>query len=426
MTNLLHKVRSSDFLKNSLTLSGGVALAQVLPFLFYPVLGRIFTTEQFGLLANLTAITSVLAVLGSGKYESAVLIARDKREAAALAILSVLLGFATMTVAWVLLRFVLLQPLSDMLHEPDFGQWVFVCPLAGISIIVFNVYNEWCVREKYFRPLSVNKIVNATAITLSKTFLGFAQICAQGLVVGDFVGRVISAVGCVVRAWLKDGQTFARTCWGDVVACAKKFKDFPRFTMPGQLLNTVGQALPVWFITAFFDKTEAGLFSMAMTIFAIPISIISTALRDVYRQRANEEYLREGNCLKSFDKLLRMLLVAGVGALVVFVWFLPVLMKLFLGPQWEVAGQYAQILAPAMVLSFVSGPLSGLFVVAEKLRPFFYWQVLYAVGTLVSVVVGCWTIGSITGTLVLFAAVRCVVYAVSIVMTRRYARGSRS
>lgn len=33
MTNLLHKVRSSDFLKNSLTLSGGVALAQVLPFL---------------------------------------------------------------------------------------------------------------------------------------------------------------------------------------------------------------------------------------------------------------------------------------------------------------------------------------------------------------------------------------------------------
>ena len=164
---LLKKIGSSDFIKNSLTLSGGVALAQVLPFLFYPVLGRIFTAEEFGLLAVLTSITSVLAVVGSGKYESGILVAGDKNEAANLALFAVVMGLATMAVSWVLMQFVLIRPLTAWLDEPQLEHWIFVCPLAAFFIIVFNVYNEWCVRESYFKALSVNKIVNSAAITLS-------------------------------------------------------------------------------------------------------------------------------------------------------------------------------------------------------------------------------------------------------------------
>lgn len=423
---LLKKIGSSDFIKNSLTLSGGVALAQVLPFLFYPVLGRIFTAEEFGLLAVLTSITSVLAVVGSGKYESGILVAGDKNEAANLALFAVVMGLATMAVSWVLMQFVLIRPLTAWLDEPQLGHWIFVCPLAAFFIIVFNVYNEWCVRESYFKALSVNKIVNSAAITLSKTLLGFVKICSQGLVVGDLVGRAISAVGCVVRALYHDGNTFRQTRWAEMRRCAVKFKEFPKYTMPGQLLNTIGQAIPILLITAFFSKDEVGQFSMAMTIFAIPINVISTALRDVYRQRANEEYRQRGECLASFDRLLKLLLLLGGAGLLLFVWFLPWLTQLFLGAQWLPAGQYAQILAPAMVLSLVAGPLSGIFIVTEKLRAFFYWQVIYVVTTLVSVLVGGWLLGTMEATLILFAVLRGVAYLISILMTRRYAKGIRT
>ncbi len=423
---LLKKIGSSDFIKNSLTLSGGVALAQVLPFLFYPVLGRIFTAEEFGLLAVLTSITSVLAVVGSGKYESGILVAGDKNEAANLALFAVVMGLATMAVSWVLMQFVLIRPLTAWLDEPQLEHWIFVCPLAAFFIIVFNVYNEWCVRESYFKALSVNKIVNSAAITLSKTLLGFVKICSQGLVVGDLVGRAISAAGCVVRALYHDGNTFRQTRWAEMRRCAVKFKEFPKYTMPGQLLNTIGQAIPILLITAFFSKDEVGQFSMAMTIFAIPINVISTALRDVYRQRANEEYRQRGECLASFDRLLKLLLLLGGAGLLLFVWFLPWLTQLFLGAQWLPAGQYAQILAPAMVLSLVAGPLSGIFIVTEKLRAFFYWQVIYVVTTLVSVLVGGWLLGTMEATLILFAVLRGVAYLISILMTRRYAKGIRT
>ncbi len=421
---LREKFGSSEFIKNSLTLSGGVAIAQVLPFLFYPVLGRIFTPAEFGLLAVITSIVSVLSVVGSGKYEGGILVAEDKKEAAHLAALSVLVGFVFMAVLWPIVQLLFGHKLATWMNEPELTRWLYVCPISAFSIIVFNVYNEWCVREKYFKALSVNKMVNSGATTLGKVFLGFVKLVSQGLVIGDMVGRIISAVGCAVRAFIKDGATFRQVRMHGVVQSAVKYKEFPLYNMPGRLLNTLGQSMPILLLTAFFSADEAGLFSMATMVFVLPVSVIGNTLGDVYRQRANEEYKAIGQCIKSFDKLLKLTSLMGFGALLLFVWILPWLMRVILGADWYVAGQYAQILAPMMVLSFIANPLSGLFIVADKLRQLFYWQLLYVVGSTLPLWLGHKLFGTIEATLIVYAVIMGVVYLTSIVMTRRFAKGA--
>ena len=133
------KLKGSEFIKNSLTLSGGVAIAQVLPFLFYPVLGRIFTPAEFGLLAVITSIVSVLAVVGSGRYEGGILVADDKKEAAHLAALSLLVGFVCMAVLWPVVQIFFGEQLAQWMKEPELSRWLYVCPISAFSIIVFNV-----------------------------------------------------------------------------------------------------------------------------------------------------------------------------------------------------------------------------------------------------------------------------------------------
>lgn len=417
------KLLNNTFIKNGLTLSGGVALAQVVPFLFYPLLSRLFTAEEFGLLATLTSITGLLSVLGSGKYENGILVADTKKEAADLAVLSIVLTIGVMLVSWVLMQFVLRAPLEVWLHEPQLGRWLFVCPLSAFFVVVFGVYNEWCVREKYFKVLSINKIVNSTAIVLSKALLGIVRIVPQGLVVGDLIGRGISAAGCVVRAWVRDGSTFRKVKWNDIKTAAVKHKDYPLYTMPGQFLNTIGQAISVLAIGFFFSQSDVGYYSMAELIFAVPITIVGTAVRDVYRQRANEEFKQQGNCIKSYDKVMLWMVVISVAALLVFVWFLPWLMGIFLGEQWRVSGVYAQWMAPMMVLSFIAGGTSGIFIVADKLKAFFWWQLYYAVSTLVAFMVGGWLFKTIEATLIIFVILRSSAYMLSIILTRRYAKG---
>lgn len=421
--DILARFGSSDLARNSLILSFGVALSQVLPFLFYPLLGRIFDAEAFGLLATLTSVVTVLSVVGSGKYESGIVIARDKQEAANVAVLSVGVGFVVMLVGWALCQFVLLRPLSMWLHEPQLGQWFYICPIAAFSIIVFNVYNEWCVREKYFKSLAVNKIINSSAIVLSKTLFGFWRIFSQGLVMGDVVGRVISAVGCIVRAMVKDGAVFLRASWSEVRRCASRYRQFPLYNMPGRLLNSLGQAIPIWLLSFYYGKAEVGLFSMAMTLFSVPINIISTSVSDVYRQHATQEYKATGQCLASFDKIMLVLSAMGVGLFLVLEWFLPQLTSLFLGQRWYEAGQYAQLLAPAMVLMFVSNSLSGMFYVAERQRAFFMWQVYFSATTLLSVWLAAALFGTVQATLISFSIFRGSAYLLSLLLTRRYAKG---
>ena len=423
--SLWRRLVSSDFKRNSLTLSGGVAVAQVIPLIFYPLLGRIFTVAEFGLLASLTSIISVLTVVGSGRYENGVLVAPTKEEAAHVAVLSVVLSLIVMMLSWLVMRFLLQDALVQWLHEPQLSRWLFVCPLASVCIIVFNVYNEWCVREKYFRALAVNKMVNAGATTLSKVFLGFVHLVSQGLVVGDLFGRFVSAVGCVIRAWMKDGSTFAKVRLAGLWRCLIKYKDFPIYTMPGQLFNAVGQSAPVLLIAFLFDSETVGLFSMATMVFVLPITVIGNTLRDVYRQRANEEYVATGQCVASFRKLLLFLVSLGGGGLLLLVWFLPWLMCLILGPQWREAGYYAQILAPTMVLSFIAGPLSGVFIITNKLRAFFVWQLVYMLLSIFPLWLGAVCFHSVEAAIVCYAIGMAIVYLSSIAMTYRFAKGNK-
>ena len=420
------QLKLTDFVKNSIVLSSGVGLAQVLPLLFYPLLGRIFTVDEFGLLATLTAITSILVVVATGKYESGILIANGKREAASLAVLSLLLAGAFLAVAYVIMQFFMDDLLCRWLNESELYKWLFICPLSAFSIVVFNVYNEWCVREKYFKGLSANKIVNSGAIVLGKVVCGLTKVLPQGLVVGDTVGRVVTAAVCWWRAMKLDGSWFQQVTWSDIKAGARRYIEFPKYNMPGQLLNAVGMQAPLLLIAAFFNKTEVGYFSMAMAVFAIPITVISGALRDVFRQRANDDFKATGSCRAVYKKLFLPLSVAALAALLLLVWFLPWFTTLFLGKQWLAAGVYSQYLAPAMALSFVANSMSGVFIVAEKLKALFYWQVYYVVSTLAAVIVGGYYFKSMTVTVILFSIMRGSAYLLSIIMTYIISKGKQN
>ena len=280
----------SEFVKNAITLTFGTSVAQAFPLLLYPILARIFSPADFGLLTTLTSITSILVVLATGKYESCILIADSKNDAANIVGLTLLLSFIFLFISFIVLQ-LFSYKFVTWLNAPDLKMWLFVCPISAYVIIIFNCYNEWCVRNKYFVSLSWNKITNSAATTLSKLLFGFVKVVSNGLIIGDLIGRIISAGGCVFRALLKDRFELFQMSIKRMRYLAKRYFEFPKFSLPAQLLNTLGLTLPVLMIGAYFNSTEVGYYAMTMNVLTVPISVISVAIRDVFRQRANEEYV---------------------------------------------------------------------------------------------------------------------------------------
>jgi O-antigen/teichoic acid export membrane protein len=410
----------SEFGKNILTLSSGTALAQIIPFLFYPIIARIFSPADFGLLATVTAIFVLMTGFASGRYELGILVTKTKQDAANLAGLAIVLSFFVIIIIYVFLQFFFADILNERLHEPQLNKWLFVCPLAAFSLIIFNTYNEWCVRNAYFKKLAINKITNSSAITAGKLFLGIVKIFSQGLVIGDLIGRMFSAGACIFRAVQKDAEAIKGISIGQMRKLSKKYVEFPKYIMPGRFLNEVGKQFPIFFLGYYFSSIEVGYFSITMLVLYAPISMISFAIRDVFRQRANEDFKNTGNCRNIFLQLLKRLsLIAAIGSIVLIL-FMPIIFSVFLGEQWTTAAYYAQILTIPILLSFISNPLFDVLIIVNKLKINLLWQIYYTAISLLSLWIGCVIYKNAIATLYIFAIGRSSAYLLSIVLSYYY------
>jgi O-antigen/teichoic acid export membrane protein len=303
-------------------------------------------------------------------------------------------------------------------------KWIWVPSLSAFVIIIFNSFNEWCVRHKYFITLSWNKITNAAAHTLGKLFFGLVKIAGNGLIVGDLIGRTFSAVTCIYRAWTKDKEVFSQVSPKEFKTLSKKYIDLPKFILPDQLINKIGVVLPVLFIGVYFNSIEVGYYSMTMQVLSLPIGVIGNAVRDVFRQRANEDYLKNNSCTSIYKRLLiRLTFISVIGSIAIIA-FLPWIFTLVLGEQWRMAGLYSQILLPMIMLSFISMSLSGVFIVMRQMKASMYWQIYYTVITIVSLFVGFFIFKTLTGTLLSFAIGRGSSYLLYIFLSYKYSKGN--
>lgn len=424
MNFLLNRFRpKGEFARNTATLTLGTSIAQFFPLIFYPILGRMFTPEEFGLLATLASVTGILAVLATGKFDQGILITDSKKEAANLVGLTLFLSFAVLTVSFIVLQLFSNQ-IAGWLNEPQLKKWLWVPPLNAFVIIVFNCFNEWCVRHKYFFTLSWNKITNSAAHTLGKLFFGFANVTGNGLIAGDLLGRTFSAGTCVYRAWVKDKTVFSQVSVKQFKELSKKYIDFPKYTLPDQLINSIGVSIPVLFIGAYFNNVEVGYYSMTMQILSIPISVIGRAVRDVFRQRANEDYVKHGNCITIYKRLLVRLVVLGAVATIPIIFILPWSFTFVLGKQWEMAGEYSQILLPMMTLNFISMALSGVFIVVRKMKISMYWQMYYTAITIISLLIGFFIFKTMYMTILCFAVGRGSAFILYIILSYIYSKGN--
>jgi O-antigen/teichoic acid export membrane protein len=391
--------------------------------LFYPILCRIFTPAEFGLLATLSSITIILAVLATGRYEKSVLIVYSLNDAANIIGLTLLLSLSILFILFLLLQ-LFSHHLELWFNEPGLTKWLFVCPISAYAIIVYNCYNEWCVRNKYFINLSWNKVINSSATTLSKLLFGFVKVFTNGLVIGDLLGRIISAAGCVFRALQKDKTLLFQMSFKRMQYLAKRYHEFPKIYLPGELINAISLSLPVFFIGAYFNSNEVGYYAMTMNVLSLPVSVISLAIKDVFRQRANEIYLKTGNCVEIYKRILKILIFLGALGTIILFFTLPYIFSLVLGKRWEIAGEYSQILLPMIAVEFVSTSLNGVFIIANKIKIVLYWQILFIIISSASLFLGSFIFHEIKICLICYSIGRCIAYLLDIFLSFKYSKGN--
>lgn len=411
---------AGSFRRNALVLTGGTLTAQVLPLALYPVFTRIYTPAEVGVFATVSLFATLAAIVASGTYEQAILIARSRRMAAHLAAYSLLRS------ALVLTPLLLLSvPLSGVLVRMGMDEavvpWLPSVPLVAAALVVYSCYSEWCVRNRNFGELARLRIWQTSAIAAARLGLGLIVPSINGFVAGDVLGKVISGGRSGLMLWARDRAYLFIHTVARVRAAARRYAHVARYTLPDQLINNLSGSIHVLFLGAAFGTEQLGYVTVVLSVLYLPVTVVSSAVKDVFRQRASVEYVTEGTCRPTYRRLLApisALAVVGFGTLyLVSPWLFPFV----LGSDWAVAGKYARILTPLFFWNFVSMSLGGVLVIVERTDVSLVWQIVTLAITVAALLVGTRVLNNVVGALWCFTLARTASYILYMALSYYYA-----
>ncbi len=371
-------MKKSSILKETGTLLGGNVLAQVIALAAYFILMRIFSPDDYGLYNIFYSYIEVLIILSTLKYELAVVVADDDREANDLAGLTLRINTL---VSLLLLTIVLVLWLTGMLpgNFAQLGWMVLLIPPMVFFCGTSRVYGALFNRMHRYRSIAVNETVNAGTGTLLKIALGLLGMLQAGMPVGTVAGRAIANI--TYRLKLRQlGRT--PSFHGDRTAAfsvMRKHRNFPFFVASKDFINSLSYNLPFLWLALYFDRAEVGLFALALTFTFRPANLLNTAIEKVYYARTAEG-VRQGEPVGRM--ISRMLLVVNAIALPVCIlaWFAaePVFSFCF-GGRWAGCGVYVRALLPWIFLSLSATPLTFISNVFSTQRiEFYFYLVLLA------------------------------------------------
>jgi O-antigen/teichoic acid export membrane protein len=369
--SLLNNLKSKNgFVKNVGTLFTGTSLAQILPLAISPFLTRVYSPEEFGLLAMFVAISSVIGVISTGRYELAIIQAETDRIAVYIFGLSVSIAMALGIICLCLILFVQAFFLKG-LFITTLGLWVYFVPLSVFSVGLFQSLNYWFSRKKLYKDLAFHKVIQSLVnATFCVTLFAFKSVPALGLILGYVFAQVLTAILLFKKSGLL--TLLVNVNINQMLESAKRFKKFPTYSAPGALFNTAAIQAPVLYISNVFELLAVGYFNFVYKIIGGPLALLSTAISQVFLQR-----ITSGSSVFLYRNVATCALaLSSISLPVVFIisFYGREIFSLVFGDNWSHAGEYAEILVFSIAIRFIVSPLSMVVAMERYLKWGFYWQ----------------------------------------------------
>lgn len=401
--------KSASFSQNVIKLISGASIAQLIPLLAYPLLTRLFSPEAFGNFATIMLFSSLMTVVSSGCYEHAILMTRSSRESADL-VCHILLRAVGYNLCFLILLIYFGDFFADWLNNPTLQTSLFFAPLIAFLGVVLACCAEWLVKYQRFWSLSVNRVTQSLSVAFAKIVLGISFKSGQGLALGEVIGRFVAAVFVSIQIVVKNRDDFCGVSKQGMDWARGRFASFPRIMIPDQLLNILSGSIHIVFIGPAFGAEQLGFVALLYSACYFPITVISTSIKDVFRQQAHIYYLETGSCRELFLVWLKRVSLFSCPFFILGFFLAPDFFTLLLGEQWQPVGQYAQIMLPMYYINLVSMSFSGILIFTENVRVSLIWQIVSLILTILALFVGCYIIEDIIFCLYLVAAVRSLTY----------------
>jgi O-antigen/teichoic acid export membrane protein len=232
------------FLKNVSIMLTGSGVGQLVSVLLSPILTRLYSPQQFGILSVYTAILAILVVLASLRYELALTLVASEEEAINLVAVCFCVLMAT-TVAIGVAAFAFPEELLESLWPTPINYYR-MAGYRGLFIIGFVCLGAYFIalylatRQEAFRAIARTRIYQGVTGPLAQIGLGAMGAGAPGLLIGSILGQSAGTVG-LLYGQIGTRLTMLRAVsWEKMAVLARRYRRFPLVASWAALIDTAG------------------------------------------------------------------------------------------------------------------------------------------------------------------------------------------
>lgn len=366
--------------------ASGAAGGQVVAVLATPLLTRLYSPSDFGVLGLYLSVVGITSVVSTLCYEKAIPIAptgEDARSLLVLSLVAVLCVSLLVVLAGLLLPRTLARfPTIDRVR-PYF--WVLLVGLIGLGF--HQALSMWGIRQGAYSVLARAKFAQGAGATILQVGLGLLKGGPLTLLSGDALGRLLGSGSLLVLGQVYRDLGSAVCQWRHHLLTAWKYRRFPGFGLGSSLINAAGGPGIIFIVAMLFDPWQTGLFVFADRMINIPIALIGRAASQVFIGEISQVIKGRPEAFQSHYRLaLGKLNVFGVILAIALLVLSPLLVAPIFGERWREAGLLMAILAPAAWVQFVAYPVSECPVLLGRLD----LQLAWNAGRLVLVYLALW------------------------------------
>ena len=396
----------SEFNRNILTLMTGSTIANAIPVAISPILTRIYSPEDFGLLALFLAVTTIFGTIVNGRYELAIMLPKKDEDA----INIVALGFIIMSLITLILFVIVIifnEKIVHLLSNKDIGTWLYIVPLSIFLIGLFNLLNYFNNRKKHYKDIAKANIIKSITMVAFQIVVGYLREGAAGLISGQIASQMTANMKLLTNI-IKNKLLLSKISKKKILQVAKRYKEFPKFSIAGALANKATGNLTNILISIFYNVSTLGFYSLVQRVLGVPSVLIGNSIGQVFFEEASKEKQLTGKAVKVFKSTVKKLFIIGAPSFGILFFIVEDLFAFVFGEEWRVAGGYARIMIPVFFIGFIVSTVSIVDSIFEKL--FFY--LCLQIGYLASMTIALYLFKSyqFENLLIIIAIISCLHY----------------
>ncbi|RTE51725.1 hypothetical protein EHW67_16060 [Arenibacter aquaticus] len=420
LISYFRKLTMSTFAKNVSVLGSSTLIAQLVSIISAPLLYRIYSKEQYGLLGIYMAITGVVGVVSTLQYTHLILLERDNERVGTAVWLNrgLNIGFSFVSFGIVLL---LRGIIAKYFEIPQLKFWLLFLPLSIFFSGQSEIYRKLANRENKFKILSINNLSVAILTPATSILIGVLTNSVAGLFVGLLVGQILPTIFLKISLPQECKFQLSNQNLKSIKKMASENKHFFLYSTPTELINRFASHLPVFVIGGIFGSGSVGIYNLCVRMLGLPIDLISSSITEVLKPKLSVTYNLDKSCREILIGVIKPLLIIGIIGLISIFYFLPALFAFVFGEEWREAGKFAQVLSFLYLARFVARPVVYMYFVARKQKEYLLIHLIYIFCLLVSYFIAKTGI-SIYEFLILYSIIYSIMYIVQIYRSLKFSK----